>query len=59
MPASTIKDYRFTSVPLASIYDSATGKKEVARVFLGEWVKPLQPDAENGRLNVRYRGGEG
>ncbi len=58
---TTFADYRFTNVPLASIFDTAAGtrRKEVARVFFGEWMKLLPDPAKNGFVKVRYRGGEG
>lgn len=53
-------DYRFTKVPLAKITAESDGKKEVARVFLGEWMKLLpEKKPANGRTWVRYRGGKG
>ncbi len=53
-------DYRFTQVPLTDIYDGPTGKKVVASVFLGEWMKMLpQKNLKSKRACVHFRGGTG
>jgi competence protein ComEC len=54
------KNYRFTQVPLTSIFAKPDRKKEVARVFMGEWMK-LQPEEapEKGCVYVTFRGGKG
>jgi hypothetical protein len=56
----TYPDYAYTAKPLVAIYDSLKGKKVVANLLIGEWVKILdKPIPDEGRINVRFRGGTG
>jgi len=52
--------YVYASKPLVTVYESRGGKKKLASLFLGEWMKILDEDVpDQGRVHVRYRGGSG
>jgi len=54
------RDWRHTREITTNVYEGAKGKKVVARLLLGEWVKPADDIAgAKGRIKVRYRGGTG
>lgn len=53
-------DYAYAASPLVNIFEKRHGSKKVATLFLGEWMKLLDAQIPpQGRLHVRYRGGEG
>lgn len=54
--------YVYASEPLVEAYRyrSGRGNKKIARLFMGEWMKILEDEIpDQGRIHVRYRGGEG
>lgn len=54
--------YVYASQPLVRVYNSRhpSSKKGIANLFMGEWMKILDDKIpEQGRVHVRYRGGEG
>lgn len=57
---SAYPKYAYTAKPLVTIFDSLKGKKVLANLFIGEWVKILDdPIPDEGRIQVRFRGGTG
>ena len=57
---SAFPKYAYTAKPLVAVYDSLKGKKVLANLFIGEWVKILDdPIPDEGRIQVRFRGGTG
>jgi beta-lactamase superfamily II metal-dependent hydrolase len=53
-------DYAYAASTLVKVFEQRSGKKEVANLFLGEWMKVLDEHiSETTRIHVRYRGGEG
>ncbi|RJO72613.1 MAG: MBL fold metallo-hydrolase [Myxococcales bacterium] len=71
MPTSNLADlvdpnfplYCYTLEKLTPVYDQANGKKTVAKLFMGEWVKlrlkKNEAPPSEGRAPVLYRGGQG
>ena len=58
--AAPPQNWYHTREVLTNVYAAATGKSVVARLLLGEWVKPTADIAgAKGRIQVRYRGGTG
>ncbi len=56
----TISEWRFTKEPLTEVYSkpkSDKTRKLIAKLLMGEWVKPL--DIKGDETQVRYRGGIG
>jgi len=57
----TISDWRFTKNPLTLVRDSKKSSKKrrktIARLLMGEWVKPI--GVKNTESLVAYRGGKG
>jgi beta-lactamase superfamily II metal-dependent hydrolase len=52
--------YAYAAKPLVLVYADAGGRRQVANLFLGEWMKILDPSVPaQGRVRVRYRGGSG
>jgi len=53
-------DYAYAASPLVPVFEKPSGSKRMANLFLGEWMKVLdKPIPAQGRIHVRYRGGEG
>ena len=55
-------DYVYAKEPLVNVFQerSASSKKKVAKLFMGEWMKILDDRIpEDERIHVRYRGGKG
>ena len=68
MPETTLNEvldpkfpnYAYAANPLVKVFEKPSGSKKVANLFLGEWMKILDtPIPVQGRVHVRYRGGEG
>ena len=54
--------YVYAKEPLVNVFQerSASSKKKVAKLFMGEWMKILDDRIpEEERIHVRYRGGKG
>lgn len=53
-------NYVYAARPLVPVFEKPQGAKRSANLFLGEWMKLLDPPGPaQARLHVRYRGGEG
>jgi beta-lactamase superfamily II metal-dependent hydrolase len=55
-------DYVYTDKPLVDVFDLRTGGRKMATVFLGEWMKVIEPGGVipgKGRVSVAFRGGVG
>ncbi|QSH41503.1 MBL fold metallo-hydrolase [Lentisphaerota bacterium ZTH] len=57
-----LRNYVYAAAPLVNIFEAAEGKKTVAKMLMGEWMKITSPESSilaDERVKVVYRGGEG
>ncbi|MCP3966070.1 MAG: MBL fold metallo-hydrolase [Lentisphaerae bacterium] len=56
------RNYAYAAAPLVNIYEQPTGKKTIAKMLMGEWMKVASSTEDltsEERLKVFFRGGEG
>lgn len=52
-------DYAYAARALVKVFDDRSKGKEVATLFLGEWMRVMdEPISTANRIHVRYRGGK-